>query len=155
MIDKTLIEKLAGENLDGDDMFLVGVRCTPDNSIEVTVDSDSRMTIDRCIVLSKAIEGSLDRDAEDFSLTVSSAGIGQPLSHPRQYAKVQGKPVEVLLKNGQKITGTLTDFDGQGLTLEYQTMEMVEGKKKKQPVTHNEAIVFGDIKSTKEVLTIK
>ena len=155
MIDKELIERLATENLDGQDMFLVGVTCSPDNNIEVTVDSDGRMTIDRCIKLSKAIESQLDRDAEDFSLTVSSAGIGQPFTHPRQYDKAIGKPVEAVMKDGRKLKGALTGFDGQGITIQYETMETVEGKKKKQPVTHTEFLALDTIKSTKEEITIK
>jgi len=155
MIEKAKIEKLATDSIGSGDTFLIAVNCTPDNNIEITVDSDDRMTIDQCIQLSKTIEAQMDREVEDFSLTVTSAGIGQPLTHPRQYNKTVGKPIEVVLKSGGKITGTLTSYAPGGISLEYQTMEIPEGKKRKEAVTHTENYTFDQIKSVKEEITIK
>ena len=97
MMDTAKIRALAEERLAGSDLFVVDVTCSPANEVEVLVDSDSSVAIEDCVELSRAIEASLDRDVEDFALTVSSAGIGQPLRMLRQYRRLIGRPVEVVL----------------------------------------------------------
>lgn len=98
MIDAVRIREIAEAQMDGTDLFVVDVRVAPGNGIEVVVDSDTQVGIDRCVALSRAIEASLDREQEDFELTVTSAGIGQPLRMLRQYRKLIGREVEVVLK---------------------------------------------------------
>lgn len=155
MINKQTIEEIALKHLESSGLFLVEVNCSVSNEIEVVVDADNYLTIDDCIKLSKAIEGELDREAEDFELSVYSAGIGQPLKIHRQYLKTIGRPVELILKSGLKITGTLTAVTQDGLSIEYQVKETVEGKKRKELVTKTENYTFDQIKSTKEELTIR
>lgn len=156
MINKTIIEQIAAREIaSSPELFIVEINCTPHNEIEVIVDSDHYMTIDQCVVLSKAIEAELDRETEDFELTVASAGIGQPLKVERQYAKTVGRLVEVLFKNGLKILGTLVAADTQGIQIEYQVKEAVEGKKRKELVVKTEHYAFDEIKSVKEELIIK
>ena len=92
---------------------------------------------------------------EDFSLTVASAGIGSELKHLRQYRKLIGKPVEVLLKSGVKILATLDEADQEGLTLSYEEKQAVEGKKRKQTVRVTRRYPFSEIKYTKEYLDFK
>ena len=60
-------------------MFVVGCTSTPGNDIELLIDSDTSVAIDACVRLSRSIEEEFDRDEEDFSLTVASAGIGSEL----------------------------------------------------------------------------
>ena len=108
MIDAVRIREIAEAQMDGTDLFVVDVRVAPGNGIEVVVDSDTQVGIDRCVALSRAIEASLDREQEDFELTVTSAGIGQPLRMLRQYRKLIGREVEVVLKEGGKLVATLT-----------------------------------------------
>ena len=103
MIDTKKIIEAAERHLEGTDRFVVECTCTPGNEIELTIDSDTTVGIDACVELSRAIEADLDRDAEDFSLTVASAGIGSDLRTLRQYRKITGRPVEVLLTSGVKI----------------------------------------------------
>lgn len=155
MINKQTIEELALKHIDGSELFLVDVTCSLSNEIEVVIDADKYLTIEDCIRVSKAIEGDLDREAEDFELSVYSAGIGQPLKIHRQYLKTVGRPVELILLSGLKITGTLTAVGEDHITIEYQIKEAVEGKKRKELVTKAENYTFDQIKSTKEELTIK
>ena len=75
MIQKQTIEALAGEHLQGTDLSLVEVSVSEDNDIEVIVTRESGVSIDDCVALSRYIESKLDRDKEDFSLMVGSAGI--------------------------------------------------------------------------------
>ncbi len=151
--------KLAdGESFGSGDLFVVGCTCNTANEVELLVDSDSKVLIDDCIALSRAIEAEFDRDIEDFQLTVASAGVGSELKLLRQYAKLIGRPIEVLLRNGIKIIGELTEATAEGVTLSYERREVVEaasGKKKRVVVQVEESYSFEQIKSVKEYLDFK
>ena len=134
MIDTKKIIEAAERNLQGTDMYVVGCTCTPGNDIELLIDSDTSVAIDACVRLSRSIEEELDRDEEDFSLTVASAGIGSELKCLRQYRKLVGSTVEVLLTSGIKVLAKLDAADDQGITLSYEEKQAVEGKKRKQLV---------------------
>ena len=99
MIDTKKIIEAAERKLQGTDMFVVGCTCTPGNEIELLIDSDTSVAIEACAELSRAVEAEFDRDEEDFSLTVASAGIGSELKSLRQYRKLIGGTVEVLLNS--------------------------------------------------------
>lgn len=155
MIDTEKIIAIAERKLAGSEMFVVGCHCSPGNEIELLIDSDTSVSIDACVELSRAIEAEFDRDAEDFSLTVASAGIGSELKCLRQYRKLLGRPVEVLLQNGIKIVARLDEADETHLTLSYEEKQTVEGKKRKQLVRVTRTYPFAEIKSTREYLDFK
>ena len=155
MIDVTRVREIAETQMEGTDLFMVEVRVSPANEIVVTVDSDTQVGIDRCVELSRSIEGALDREQEDFELTVMSAGIGQPLKMLRQYRKLIGRPVEVILKDGGKIVGNLTDASETSIAVEYEERVAVEGKKRKQLVTTRRELSLDEVKSTCEYLDFK
>ena len=155
MIDTKKITALAEKRLEGTDLFVVDCTCTPGNEVELTIDSDTSVGIDACAELSRAIEAELDRDAEDFSLTVMSAGIGSELRSLRQYRKLAGHSVEVLLLNGMKLLARLDEVSDEGITLSYEEKQAVEGKKRKQLVTVSRSYSFAEIKYTKEWLDFK
>ena len=117
MIDKELIKKLVDERLDGTDLFVVDVKVKPGNIIEVFVDSDSSVNIDQCVEISRHIEGRLDRDVEDFELSVYSYGLSGALKLPRQFAKYLEKDVEVKTKEQGRIQGKLLKYDGQQIEI--------------------------------------
>ena len=76
MILKQTIEIIAQEHLQGTELTLVDVTVSEDNDIEVIITREgSGVSIDDCVALSRFIESKLDRDKEDFSLMVGSAGI--------------------------------------------------------------------------------
>ncbi len=155
MIDTEEIIAIAERKLEGSEMFVVGCHCSPGNEIELLIDSDTSVSIDACVELSRAVEAEFDRDAEDFSLTVASAGIGSELKCLRQYRKLLGRPVEVLLQNGIKIVARLDEADETHLTLSYEEKQTVEGKKRKQLVRVTRTYPFAEIKSTREYLDFK
>lgn len=155
MIDTEKIIEAAKAHLEGTDMFVVGCTASPADEIELTIDSDTSVSIESCVALSRAVEAQLDREAEDFSLTVMSAGIGSELRCLRQYAKIVGRPVEVLLTSGVKILAKLDAADPEGITLSYEEKQAVEGKKRKQTVTVVRRYGFDEIKYTKEYLDFK
>ena len=155
MIDVTRVREIAETQMEGTDLFVVEVRVSPANEIVVTVDRDTQVGIDRCVELSRSIEGALDREQEDFELTVMSAGIGQPLKMLRQYRKLIGRPVEVILKDGGKIVVNLTDASESSIAVEYEERVVVEGKKRKQLVTTRRELSLDEVKSTCEYLDFK
>lgn len=157
MINIEKIRQIAETKLAESDLFVVDIKCTPGNEIELLIDSDGSVSIDSCIELSRAIEAEFDREAEDFELTVASAGIGQPLKVFRQYRKLIDKSVEVILKSGIKIVATLKDANEEKrtITLVYTEKVAVEGKKRKQEVERVVEYALDDIKSTVEYLDFK
>lgn len=154
-MDKKKIIDIAENFLADSPLFVVDVTISPSNQVELLIDSDTSVGIDSCIELSRAIEAEFDREIEDFELTVASAGIGHPLKVLRQYQKLVGRPVEVVLKSGGKLVATLASVDAEGLSLVYTEKVLLEGKKRKQEVEVKKDFKFEDIKSTIEVLDFK
>ena len=73
------LEQAAAAYLEGKDLFLVDIKVSADNDIDITIESDGRdVTLDDCVEMNRFIESRLDRDVEDFSLTVGSAGLTAP-----------------------------------------------------------------------------
>ncbi|MDR2882531.1 MAG: ribosome assembly cofactor RimP [Alistipes sp.] len=161
----------AGESGCDGGLFIVEVKGRGDE-FEVFVDADGtgddgkprRVTVEDCVALTKAIEGRFDRELpeDDFALTVSSAGIGQPLRVARQYRKLVGRPVEVVLTGGARIAGTLEGVEGNGagelpgrITLAYPEKQRVEGQKRPQIVTVTKTFPLAEVKSTMEYIDFK
>ena len=155
MIDTKKIIEAAERKLQGTDMFVVGCTCTPGNEIELLIDSDTSVAIEACAELSRAVEAEFDRDEEDFSLTVASAGIGSELKSLRQYRKLIGREVEAVLKDGSKLTAVLKDASAEALTLSYSEKVAVEGKKRRVSVERERTIPLAEIKTTREHLRFK
>lgn len=155
MIDCQKILSAAEEALQGTDLFAVECTCSPANDVELLIDSDTSVSIDDCAALSRKVEAMFDRDEEDFSLTVASAGIGSELKTYRQYVKLTGRPVEVLLKNGIKILAVLEGATPQTITIAYDEKVAVEGKKRKQTVHTVKEYALDEVKYTKEHLDYK
>lgn len=155
MIDTKKIEEIAARHLEGSDLFVVSCTATPANEVELLIDSDTSVAIDQCVALSRAIEAEFDRDVEDFELMVASAGIGSELKQLRQYRKLVGRPVEVLLTNGIKILALLDKVSEEEITLSYEEKQAVEGKKRKELVKVTRTYPFSEIKYTKEHLDFK
>ncbi len=149
------IVAVAEKALEGTDMFVVDSTITPDNTIDLILDSDTSVSIDVCAMINHAIGEKFDRDIEDYSLTVASAGIGEPLKLVRQYKKLIGKSIEVLLKSGVKILATLDEVSEEAITISYEEAVAVEGKKKKQIQQATHTYSFDEIKWAKEYLDYK
>lgn len=75
MIEKQTIEAIAEKYMEDNGLELVDVKVNKANNIKVYFRANGRpASIDDCVALSRHIESGLDRDKEDFSLMVSSAG---------------------------------------------------------------------------------
>ncbi len=151
MIDKVKIAELVNEKL-ADDQFLVDVTISTSNEIHIMVDSDTGISINQIVEISRHVESNLDREAEDFELSVFSAGLTEPFRLVRQYKKNVGKEIEVLLTNGQKLNGLLIGVEEQAIDLEITTNEKIEGSKKKELVTKVHHLEYSEIKEAKKIL---
>ena len=147
MISEQNIRKILEEQPEFAEYFFVSVKVSGDNHIEILADTDKGITIDQCGEISSKLEELLDRDQEDFELEVSSPGLTEPLRVPRQYAKNIGNDVDIVLIDGQKLEGTLTAADSDGVTIKQTITEKVNGKRTKSEVTNT--INFAAIKTTK------
>lgn len=153
MIDKKTIQEIIEKEIENSDLYLVETKVSSNNTISVMIDSFAGVPIIKCIELSRAIDGQLDREVEDFELSVSSAGIGQTFQVVQQYHKNVGKDVEVLTTEGDKIIGKLLVVGENEIEIEVEELVKVEGKKKKQLITNMLSINFDQIKSTKDIIT--
>ena len=93
---KATVEKLLNEAIEErNDLFLIDFSVLEDNQIKVVIDGDKGVLVEDCIFISRAIEHNLDREEQDFSLEVTSAGAASPLKHIRQYEKNLGRVLNV------------------------------------------------------------
>jgi ribosome maturation factor RimP len=154
MIDVNTIRSLAEDKLT-DEMFIVDLQVSSGNLISVLIDSDSGVSIEKCIEISRHIEHSFDREEEDFALEVSSPGLTEPFKVLRQYQKYTGRDIEVITAEGEKLKGLLKSADEKGIDLEVTKKMKIEGKKKKTLVTQTFSFNFDQIKSAKCVISFK
>jgi ribosome maturation factor RimP len=155
MIDKNMLITLTEEYLKDTTYYLVDLTLGSDNSIIVEIDNDEGVDIDQCAALSRHIEAQLDRDSEDFELTVTSAGLTSPFKTVRQYRKYEGKEVEVLTRTGVKQSGILRSSDDEGFTLTVTRKVKPEGAKRKQEVEEDLRFSYDDVKYTKYLIRFK
>lgn len=155
MIDKNVVKNLVDEWLTGKDYFLTDLTVSADDRIVVEIDHKEGVWIEDCVELSRFIEDRLNRDEEDFELEVGSAGIGQPFKVHRQYEIHQGDRVEVLTREGRKLTGVLKDVTPETFTLTIEEKVKEEGAKRPKLVERDLTFGFGDVTSTKYLIDFK
>ena len=146
------IERFVKDFIAGsEDLFLVEVKMAPGNKITVLLDGDKGVTIANCTTVNKALYKFIDETElfgkSNFSLEVSSFGVDRPLQLLRQYKKNIGRTVEVLLNDGTKAEGILTDVNNDEIKIEQKTGK--GNKMTKQTTT----ILFNQIKHTTVLIT--
>jgi ribosome maturation factor RimP len=142
------IEKMVQDMLANDPAyFLVEIKIKPTNNVKLFLDGDQGVTIEKCISWNRALYKKIEEENlfpnGDFSLEVSSPGVDEPLKLFRQYKKNIGRTVEVILKEGNKVTGKMIDVTEDAITV-----EETKGKNKKKEVVQH-VFLFDQIKSTK------
>ena len=106
-MEKDLIIKSIEPAVNQRGCFIVDVSLSRDNDIVLTVEKEvGEMDLEDCVAINDAFLAIFDKDAEDYSLTVSSAGLDQPFKVEKQYRKAIGSSVSVLLKGGRKLSGS-------------------------------------------------
>ena len=132
-------------------LFLIDFTIGGDNTIKVVIDGDEGVNLKDCMNISRAIEHNLDREEEDFSLEVTSAGATSPLELPRQYKKNLGRKLKVKTPN-EEFEGNLARVTEAHITLEWKAREPKPVGKGKVTVQKQQDIVFSDIEEAKVVL---
>lgn len=155
MITIQHVQELIDEQIEGSDTFVVDVQVKPGNKIQVLVDADQGLSIDRCVAISRHIEGTFDREEEDFELNVSSPGLDLPFKVWRQYKKNVGRQVTVLTHEGETLEGVLKDVSTDDIKLLMRIKKREEGSKKKKTVEQLVKLTFSAIKETRVVILFK
>ena len=155
MIEKKTVCQIVDEWLAGKDYFLVEVTISPDDKILVEIDHKEGVWIEDWVELSRYIESKLNREDEDYELEVGSAGIGQPFKVLQQYINHIGKEVEVLAKDGRKLSGVLKEADEQHFVVTIQKKVKEEGAKRPKLVDEDLTFTYEEIKYTKYLISFK
>ncbi len=128
--------------------FITDVTVSSDNDIVIAIESENgTVDMNDCVAINDAFLAAFDQDKEDYSLTVTSAGLDQPFKILKQYIKAIGTKVIVKTRDGRKLSGTLEAADENAFTLSYEAKEAVEGKKKKELVKHTETFAYTEVNS--------
>ena len=148
MITESKVRHIVEDKIKETENFLVDINVSVNNKINVWLDNDKGVSINDCVQVSRYLETSLNREVEDFELTVSSPGLDMPFKIFRQYLKNIGKQVHVLTKDGQKITGKLNIVKEEGIEVE----QIITGKSHKTKETNHHFLGFDQIKETKLII---
>lgn len=153
MKTKEEINRIAEEIIQGSDLFVVEVKISKNDEIEILIDSPQGVNLSTCAQISRQLEARLDRDAEDFTLTVASAGIGFPFRVAGQYRKNIGKKVVAKLTDSTRMEGILKAYDGESVTLVCKEKRTTEGKKKKETIEVEKILLLTNIKEIKDIVS--
>lgn len=157
MIAKKTVQDLAEERIAEHDelLYIVDISIGSGNKILVELDREEGFVkIEDCIKISRNIEHNLDRQEEDFSLEVSSAGMTKPFRVLKQYYKNVGREVKVqTLEHGRSIEGILKSANEEGFVIEIKEKRKVEGKKKKEWVIEEIPFNYNEVKETKLIIS--
>jgi len=158
MISKKRIMELIDERIAELDngLFVVSLKVSSSNSIVVELDKhEGGVSVQDCISVSRNIEHNLDREEEDFELSVTSAGLDKGLRVFAQYKKNIGREVEVKLNEGDDINGKMIDATEEQIVVQTTRKEKIEGKKKKEIIVEDHVLPMSNIKETKIVISFK
>ncbi len=146
MTFKEKVLEAVNEGLKGkSSVFLIDVSVNEANKITVTLDGDNGVILQDCIDISRVIEDNLDREEQDFSLEVASAGVSSPLKLVRQYKKNIGRTLKVKTAT-ETIEAELIAADDQGIELTWSAREPKKIGKGKETVVKKQQIPYSEIK---------
>lgn len=149
MVEESKVKDLVEEALAlNESLFLVDINISANNKIKVTVDGDEGIPLSECIRISRNVEHNLDREAEDFSLEVTSPDISHPLTMKRQYKKNINRILKVKTVDDE-LEGTLAKVNENSIELTWKTREPKPVGKGKVTVTKTATVDFKDIKEAK------
>ena len=136
--------------------FIVDVTVSAANDVEIVLEKEEGIVDwDDCAAIDAVVHAAFDQDVEDYSLTVSSAGLDRPFKVFRQFQKAVGQKVDVKFKGGRRLVATLAAATEESVTLKYTALEAVEGKKKKEKVEHEDTYALSEINSVTPYIDFK
>ena len=127
-------------------LFLIDLSINDSNKISVVLDGDFGVNLQDCIDVSRAIENNLDREEQDFSIEVASAGVSSPLKLVRQFKKNIGRTLKVKTIASEEVEAKLTSADDEKITLEWQAREPKKIGKGKETVEKKLELPYENIK---------
>ena len=152
---KEQVEQLVKAALDENStLFLIDLSIGGDNTIRILLDGDEGVTLQACMEVSRKVEHNLDREENDFSLEVSSCGVGSPLTLPRQFKKNVDRKLEVVDSEDKLVQGTLITVTEDSFTLEWKAREPKPIGKGKVTVTKTREFKYGSFKNAKVIVSI-
>jgi len=128
------------------ELFLVDLSINEANKISINLDGDQGVNLQDCIDISRTIENNLDREEQDFSLEVASAGVSSPLKFVRQYKKNIGRILRVKTSSSDDLEAKLVAADEEKISLEWQAREPKKIGKGKETVQKKVDILYENIK---------
>ena len=137
------IDKALEEN---PSLFLVDLQISDSFKISVALDGDQGVNLQDCIQVSRFIESNLDREEQDFSLEVASAGVSTPLKSVRQYKKNIGRTLKVKTFGNEVLEAKLEKVNDDFITLSWSAREPKKVGKGKETVEHSREITYAEIK---------
>ncbi len=146
---RRLIEEALEEN---PSLFLIEFEIKGDNQILVVIDGDKGVSVNDCIEVSRKIEHNLDRDEQDFSLEVTSAGAASALAMPRQFKKNVGRKLSVKTEE-QQFEAKLEEANDEEITLRWKAREPKPVGKGKVTVNKEAVLKYADIVEAKVMIT--
>jgi len=158
MIEKSKVVGFIDERISelNNGLFVVSLTITTKNKINVELDKlEGNVSVSDCVSVSRNIEHNLDREEQDFELSVSSAGLDNGLRVYSQYKKNIGKGVKVKMIEGDTIEGTMINATPQQITVQTKRKERIEGRKKKETIIEDHVLAMDKIKETKIVISFK
>ncbi len=126
-------------------LFLVDLTITETFKVIVTLDGDNGVNLQDCIDVSRALENDLDREEQDYSLEVASAGVSTPLTLVRQYKKNIGRTLKVKTTTAT-IEAKLENANDEMITLSWTAREPKKIGKGKETVEHQQQVPYSEIK---------
>lgn len=156
IMDKKIITEKITPAIEERGCFLVGLSVSADNDVTVFIESlQGTVMMEDCVAVNDKFTELFDRDEEDYSLTVSSAGLDMPFAVLQQYKKAVGSMVEVKFKTGKKVIGELISANQNDFEIVYETKEKHEGKKKKEIVRRVQKVRYDEINSVRPYIDFK
>ena len=148
-MDQTKVRDLVDEALAlNDSLYLIDLKISVNNKIQVIVDGDNGVPLSECIRISRNVEHNLDREEEDFSLEVSTPDISHPLKLKRQYIKNINRIFKVKTAD-EDYEGKLVEVNDKDIVLYWKAREPKPIGKGKVTVEKTATILYKDIKEAK------
>lgn len=151
---KLAVEQFLSDYFENTHLFLVELKVLTNGKIEVFADGETNITIDECAHINRQLNHFLEENGwmnDNTAVEVSSPGFDEPLKVKQQFAKQLNKQIDVILKNGLKITGELLKADETGIVVK----EEIQAKKKKEESIEEHVLSFEEIKSVKKHFNFK
>lgn len=128
------------------DCFLIDIHAKK-QKVTVYVDADETLDFNKCKAISRYLEAIIEENkwlGEQYTLEVSSPGVGTPLKRFRQYPKNIGRVLSITQNDGTIVEGLLKEVNEREITIEQEVITK-EGKKKTKR-TEQKEIPFENIK---------